>query len=176
MMIAAALAVVAVERAQPRTAERLAVPAPLSAPPSPARPAAATRLRAQAPEPTSHRPGRAIPHALAEPATYDVLWNDGHGRSWRTRIRILADGDGLRRSADIATREADASLDQVFYRGTAFRGSDGRLHIDAREAIVSGPFAHDWSPDSFAIADDLSVVIQDDRHDASSGHVTQITR
>jgi hypothetical protein len=68
-----------------------------------------------------------------------------------TTLDIAAAGpDELRRQATVTTRDQDGRL-LVSYPGTAFLDADGALHVDARHAPVSGPWAGSWSPDSFAV-------------------------
>jgi len=156
------------EKAQKAQGRSSSVSAPPAAIPTPRPPA-----HGDSDDP---RPGRAIPRTSADPAVYDVTWDDGLGRSWRTRITIHSGSAALRRSADVATRELGANQDQVTYRAQAFTAAGGVIHIDARGAAVAGLYSGDWSPDSFAISPDLQVEVMDDSHDPSRGHVTQITR
>jgi len=122
------------------------------------------------------RPGRATPQKPADPAVYDVTWDNGRGQMLRTRIVIHAGSDPLRRPAEVATRQLGEDRDLVQYHAQAFIAAGDIIHIDARGAAVTGMYSEEWSPDSFAIHPDLSVEIMDDSHDPNRGQVTQITR
>ena len=104
---------------------------------------------------------------------YDIAWGDAQGGSWRSRIRI---SPGSRPNAEVSTRAAGEAGEAVRYRAQASTAADGTVTIDGRGQTVHGPLAQDWSPDSFTIATDGSVHIQDERHAPSEGWVVSVSR
>jgi hypothetical protein len=114
-------------------------------------------------------PGRAVPAKPAEPERIEVVW-DGNGR-YRSVITVDP-GEGLRRPARVETYlTADPSRPIVTYDATAFRDQAGELHVDARGSQVSGPWAGNWSPDSFGIDDYGQVRALDDQPIGGQGSV-----
>ena len=59
----------------------------------------------------------------------------------------------------------------VAYRAQAFADDAGIIHLDARKAVIAGPQAQAWSPDSFAIHPDASVTSEDDNGNGHAGKV-----
>jgi hypothetical protein len=102
----------------------------------------------------SGQPGRATPVAPPQSGSVRVDWDYRLGSQTfhcTTTLDIGAGGpDDLRRLATVTTRDQAGNL-LVSYSGTAFLDADGALHVDARNAPVSGPWAANWSPDSFAV-------------------------
>jgi len=120
-------------------------------------------------EPTGIIPGREAPVTQSEPMAVTFSWDD-----YITRVVIEAatSNKSLRAPAWVVTYDLENHV-QVAYRGTAFRDKDGRLHIDARKAIITGPRVDGWSPDSFVFSPDGTVQTIDDRNSANGGTVTE---
>ena len=59
----------------------------------------------------------------------------------------------------------------VAYRAQAFADDAGVIHLDARKAVIAGPQAQAWSPDSFAVHPDASVTSEDDNGNGNAGQV-----
>jgi hypothetical protein len=57
----------------------------------------------------------------------------------------------------------------VAYRAQAFLDAAGDLHIDARQAVIAGPQADAWSPDSFVIRADGTLATEDDNGNGNAG-------
>ena len=117
----------------------------------------------------ANAPGRARPAGPAAPGVRRVDW-DGY-----VSTITIGEGDLDPESehaphlpALVQTYLPDGSL-VVQYPGTAFRDGQGDLHIDARGAPVSGPWAHIWSPDSFRISEYGQVTTLDDIHQDRTG-------
>lgn len=143
--------------------ERLAVPGTRT---TPAKPITAETL------PTPPEAAAEAKPSQGE-TVYDIAWNDAQGGSWRSRICI---SQGSRPNAEVSTSAADQPGEVVRYRAQADASADGTVTIDARGQAVHGPLAEDWSPDSFTIAPDGSVRIQDERHAPSEGWVVSVSR
>ena len=122
-------------------------------------------------------PGRAVPAAPAPPGAWRVDWggNDPH-RSWIVVSASASTAVGRLRPAWVMTYEPAPNgewLLSVAYPAVAYIGQDGALHIQARQpmgdpdrlreprAILNGPRASSWWPDSFRIAADGAVQAQD---------------
>lgn len=98
------------------------------------------------------------------PGAWWVRWED-----YRTMIVIDA-GGGLVRSAWVATYDVTTGVLAVAYRAQAHLSQDGVLHVVGKNAVISGPQAWQWSPDSFDIGADNQVSIVDDQHGETGNH------
>lgn len=120
-------------------------------------------------------PGRAAPAAAAEPGLYRVDWSFSNGgRTHPVSTTLAVEGslaDGVRRPVLVSTYDEAGAL-LVTYPGTAFRDAAGDLHVDARGAHISGPWAGRWSPDSFQVDPYGQVRTADDQHRGGGGWVT----
>ena len=129
-------------------------------------------------------PGRAAPVAPAKPVAIEFSW-DGY----RTVV-VVGEGVGLMRPAWVATYEtpyltgtaANLVLPvlalwgysqplAVAYRAQAFLDAQGRLHIDARKAVMSGPQADAWYPDNFRFTLPQLVETMDDQESGNRGSI-----
>lgn len=121
------------------------------------------------PLPGGNIPGREQPASLPDPVALTFVWDD-----YRTRVVVApaTTGKGLRSPAWVVTYSMDDQV-VVAYRATAFRDKTGLLHIDARNAIITGPRRSEWSPDSFSIAPDGSIQAIDDKNRGNGGTVTE---
>ncbi len=118
-------------------------------------------------------PGRAAPVAQADAGDVHFDWTyatGGQVYQCNTTVAI-APGDGLRRDALITTMDSSGRT-LVSYHGTAFRDANGLVHVDARNAPVTGPWARNWSPDSIAIDEYGQVHTMDDYNRPGGGWVT----
>ena len=138
-------------------------------------------------------PGSAVPAAPAKPMAIEFSWD-----SYRSVV-VIGDGVGKMRPAWVATYEAPIAvpgltlLDPVMglfgyhysdapppeklvvaYRAQAYLDATGSVHLDARQAVISGPQAGQWSPDSFVFTLPGKVVTVDDNNDANAGHIQRI--
>jgi len=138
-------------------------------------------------------PGRAMPAAPAKPMAIEFTWE--HYRS----VVVIGEGVGQIRPAWVATYEAPVAvpgltlLDPVLglfgyrdsatvpveklavaYRAQAFLDAAGRVHLDARLAVISGPQADQWSPDSFIFTLPDKVETVDDNNSANAGLIERI--
>jgi hypothetical protein len=114
---------------------------------------------------SSTLPGRAAPVAPTEAAAWEVDWDE-----YLTLI-VVEPGEHLRRPAWIATLHKGAGDLAVAYAGTAFRDDRGDIHIDCRNAVITGPMASQWAADSFAIEAGGRVRIIDDAERGNPGRV-----
>jgi hypothetical protein len=112
------------------------------------------------------QPGRMTPEKPAEAGAYRIKWED-----YQTLV-VVGEGAGTIRPAWIVTFDANQSV-AVAYRGKAYRDRNGNLHVDARQALLSGPQAHSWSPDSFAVTPDQKVYTLDDADRGNAGTVVE---
>lgn len=129
-------------------------------------------------------PGRVAPVAPAKPVAIEFSW-DGY----RTLV-VVGEGVGLMRPAWVATYEtpyltgtaATLALSivalwgysqplAVAYRAQAFLDAEGRLHIDARKAVMSGPQAEAWYPDNFRFTLPKLVETMDDQDSGNRGSI-----
>lgn len=108
-------------------------------------------------------PGAAAPVSAAKPGTYHIAWDDGY-----ETVAVIAAPAGARNPVNVTTKEKDGKA-VVTYAATAFLDAQGTLHIDGRGAPLSGPQATNYSPDSFAIHADGTVVIRDDHGNDEKG-------
>lgn len=127
-------------------------------------------------------PGRVAPAAPAKPVAIEFSWDGYH------TLVVVGDGVGLMRPAWVATYEAPllngsaANLVLPFagmfgyrqhlavaYRAQAFLDAQGRLHIDARKAVIAGPMADEWFPDSFRFTLPSLVETLDDQDSGNQG-------
>ena len=120
---------------------------------------------AQATRPTAPAPA-------VIPATVIIDWQDPNGQMYRSEIALTPDAK-TPTAATIVTRDRSSGQELVRYRATATRLASGTLIIDAEGASVSGPFASDWSADSFTIAKDGQVTTQDAHSSPGEGWVVQ---
>jgi hypothetical protein len=90
---------------------------------------------------------------------------------YRTLV-VIDDAGGQARSAWVVTYEIGGAL-AVAYRALVSREADGGLRIDAHAAVLNGPQAAQWSPDSFIIGRDRLVTTRDDdpAHPGNQGEV-----
>ena len=126
---------------------------------------------------TGSIPGREKPASLADPVAVTFAWD-----KYITRVVIAPaePGKSLRAPAWVVTYDQEGHV-VVGYRATAFHDKKGLLHIDAHNAIVSGPQAFDvqggknWWADSFAIAPEGTLQSIDDQpdHEGHTGRVTE---
>ena len=108
--------------------------------------------------------GRGEPQAAAPAQSIIIDWD-----MYRTMI-VIESGGGIRRQAWVVTYDRASSQMVVCYTGIAFMAGDHRLHIDCRDAVLDrGIHADQWSPDSFAVNDDDTVDIVDDRLNSMAG-------
>lgn len=92
--------------------------------------------------------------------------------TYQSLVVVAPVGKSRRSSAWVVTYDQTGAV-AVAYRAVAFRDGQGIVHIDARRALVVGPMASDWSPDSFAFPDDGTVSTMDDYHRANTGTVIE---
>ena len=126
----------------------------------------------------------AAPHSPAKPSAYLIKWD-----KYRTLV-VVDTSAGLLRPAWVVTyatmpEEIPTAAGKVIvvkdqvvvaYRGQAFNGRDGVLHIDCHRALIIGAAEGGWSPDSFDISVDLSVSTHDDvpDHPGNNGEVEKV--
>ncbi len=108
-------------------------------------------------------PGAAAPVSAAKPGTYHIAWDDGYDT-----VAVVGAPLGARNPVTVTTKEKDGKA-VVTYAATAFLDAQGNLHLDGRGAPLSGPQATAYSPDSFAIHSDGTVVIRDDHGNNEKG-------
>lgn len=146
-----------------------------------------------APHPTRDpHPGDEVPAAPAKPVAVEFTWED-----YRSLV-VVGDGVGQIRPAWVVTYEKpllpDAGgtiLGPVFglfgyhdekpveklvvaYRAQAWLDAQGRMHIDAKSAVISGPQADDWSPDSFVFTFPDRVETVDDQDRSNRGTIDRL--
>jgi len=141
-------------------------------------------------------PGHADPAASVPPQALILTWD-----TWRTVV-VIGAGVGVQRPAWVATYYRDAAVLErdpdllaqakrrgfdpvhfdamplVAYRALAFADQLGRLHIDARKAVIGGALSgarSAWIPDSFMITPPNAVLAMDDEesHQAYPGRVLE---
>ncbi len=129
-------------------------------------------------------PGRVAPANPAKPLAIEFSWDGYH------TLVVVGEGVGLMRPAWVATYEAPlltgtaANIALPFitifgygrklavaYRAQAFLDAQGRLHIDARKAVIVGPLADEWFPDSFRFTLPELVETLDDQDSGNRGTV-----
>ncbi len=98
------------------------------------------------------------------PGAWWIRWED-----YRTVV-VLDVGGGQIRPAWVATYDVASGALVVAYRAQACLDPDGTLRIDARQAVISGPQAWQWSPDSFLIGGDRQVITFDDNPGHANNH------
>ncbi len=137
---------------------------------------------------------QAVPAAPAKPLAIEFSWEQ-----YRSVV-VVGDGVGQMRPAWVATYEkpvvpalslgfigpivgmfgyrgvgeAESEKLAVAYRAQAFLDADGHLHLDARLAVISGPQANRWSPDSFMFTLPDLVETVDDNHSANAGKIIRV--
>ncbi len=118
-------------------------------------------------------PGRGQPQQPAPVGSTSFNWTYRAGGSEYecTTTISVAPGDGVRREAVVTTSDTQGHL-LVSYGGTAFIDADGVTQVDSRNRPVSGPWAGQWSPDSFAIDEYGYVHSMDDFRRTGDGWVT----
>lgn len=104
------------------------------------------------------------------PGAWWIRWTD-----YRTVVVVDA-GNGQVRPAWVATYDVTTGALVVAYRAQARLDQDGTLRIDSRQAVIGGPQAWQWSPDSFLIGLDRQVTTFDDNpgHAANHGEVERM--
>jgi hypothetical protein len=104
------------------------------------------------------------------PGAWWIRWDE-----YRSLIVVDA-GGGKTRPAWVATFDAVKGQLVVAYRAQASIDADGTLRISARNAVISGLQAWQWSPDSFLIGSDRQVTSFDDNpgHPANHGEVERM--
>lgn len=152
--------------------------------PIPPKPAAPAAVAADADKPA----------APAKPVAIEFSWE--HYRS----LVVVGEGVGQIRPAWVATYEAPTPTIPglnllnpilgifgyhvdvappnealaVAYRAQAYLDATGRLHLDARQAVISGPQADQWSPDSFIFTLPDKVETVDDNQSANAGVIDRV--
>ncbi len=125
-----------------------------------------------APQPADGQisPGRESPATPALEAAYVFTWEHYHS------LLVIGPGTGTCRPAWVVTYAGGTQDMEVAYRAVAFRDHKGVLHVDSRSALIIGPKANQWSPDSFAIFATGAVQSQDDdpEHQRESGVITRL--
>lgn len=121
----------------------------------------------------SRLPGEGIGDQWAlmpAPVVLWIRWDD-----YRTVI-VIEQAGGRELPAWVATYDGVTSVLAVAYRAVARRDVDGTLRIDARAAVIAGPQARQWSPDSFIIGADRLVSTHDDEpsHPGNHGEVEKL--
>jgi hypothetical protein len=116
--------------------------------------------------PENLQPGRNEPAKPAVAAAYRLHWDNYES------LLVVGEGTGSVRPAWVVTYD-NAGTVAVAYRGKAYLDKQGNLHVDARQALLSGPQAHNWSADSFALTQDKQVYTLDDSERGNSGTVTE---
>ncbi len=114
--------------------------------------------------PNGMQPGRAAGKEAVAPCAWRFAW-DGY-----VSVVVVGDGTGVARPAWVLTYDQEGTY-VVGYRARAFKGADGMIHIDARNAIDAGPMALEWSPDSFAFGPAGEVYSLDDENRGHAGEV-----
>jgi len=112
-------------------------------------------------------PARSQPDGPAPVVAWRFNWD-----TYQSLVVVSPAGKSRRSTAWVVTYDHDGSV-VVAYRAVAFTDVQGVVHIDARRALVSGPMADDWSPDSFAFTADGMVSTIDDYHRANTGKVLE---
>ena len=136
---------------------------------------------------------RVPPAAPAKPMAIEFTWE-----TYRSVV-VIGDGVGQLRPAWVTTYEepvampglllldpilglfgyaqnaaAPAEKLVVAYRAQAYLDATGRVHLDARRAVISGPQADQWSPDSFIFTLPDRVETVDDNASANAGHIERV--
>ncbi len=111
-------------------------------------------------------PGRCVGKETVPPCAWRFAW-DGY-----VSVVVVGDGTGVARPAWVMTYDQEGTY-VVGYRARAFKGADGLVHIDARNAIDAGPMAQEWSPDSFAFGPAGEVYSLDDENRGHAGEVQE---
>lgn len=138
------------------------------------------------------RPGDAVPTAPAKPVAVEFTWED-----YRSLV-VVGDGVGQIRPAWVVTYEKPLLPDAggtligpvlglfgyrdekpveklvVAYRAQAWQDAQGRIHIDAKSAVITGPQADDWSPDSFIFTFPDRVETVDDEDRSNRGTIDRL--
>jgi hypothetical protein len=149
-------------------------------------------LPTPAPAPHARKPAAPAADAPAKPVAVEFSWEEYHS------LVVVGDGVGLIRPAWVATYEqpivpsgVGQLLAPVFgmfgyrddpvpeklavaYRAQAWMDAQGRMHIDARSAVLAGPQSDNWSPDSFIFTLPALVETVDDEDRANRGTVTRV--
>jgi hypothetical protein len=112
-------------------------------------------------------PARSQAVGFAPPGVIRFEWDD-----YKTLIVISPGGKAKRSTAWVVTYDSEGKV-AVAYRAMAFKDAAGLVHIDARRAIITGPMAEEWSPDSFAVAPDGIIYAIDDMNRANTGKVSE---
>jgi hypothetical protein len=134
---------------------------------------------------------RAPPAAPAKPMAIEFTWE-----TYRSVV-VIGEGVGQLRPAWVTTYEepltgrglhmvnpllrlfgyqapVPAEKLVVAYRAQAYLDGTGRVHLDARRAVISGPQADQWSPDSFIFTLPDRVETVDDNASANVGRIERV--
>jgi hypothetical protein len=133
-----------------------------------------------------------VPAAQAKPMAIEFTWDD------YTSVVVIGDGIGQFRPAWVATYEQPVLTGSMFgifqpvvglfgygettsapplavaYRAQAWLDAQGRLHIDAKSAVIAGPQADQWSPDSFIFTFPERVETVDDNASENHGKIDRV--
>ena len=132
------------------------------------------------------------PVGQPKPMAIEFTWDD------YTSVVVVGDGIGQFRPAWVATYEkpvVSGSLLGIFrpvlglfgyaeavqapplavaYRAQAWLDAQSRLHIYAKSAVIVGPQAHQWSPDSFIFTFPERVETVDDNASENHGRIDRL--
>lgn len=89
--------------------------------------------------------GRTMPRTPADAGAWRYRWSNG-----RTCAIAIMPTPGVVQEARVVEREPDGRL-IVRYLAAAARDAQGTLEIAAMHALLSGPRAGDWAPESMAV-------------------------
>ena len=133
-----------------------------------------------------------VPVGQPKPMAIEFTWDD------YTSVVVVGDGIGQFRPAWVATYEqpvVSGTLLGIFqpvvglfgygdtvqapplavaYRAQAWLDAQGRLHIDAKSAVIAGPQADQWSPDSFIFTFPERVETVDDNASENHGRIDRV--
>ena len=144
------------------------------------------------PPPREHKAAVAPAAAPAQPVAVEFSWDDYHS------LVVVGDGVGMIRPAWVATYEnavipsglatllapvvglfgyhgaPEQEKLAVAYRAQAWLDAQGRMHVEAKSAVLVGPQADNWSPDSFIFTLPTIVETVDDEERSNRGTVTRV--
>jgi hypothetical protein len=128
---------------------------------------------------STERPPLPPPSSSVAAGAYIISWEN-----YRTLIAIentagLVKGCWIvtlaTKAEEVPSRRGVVSIARgqvvVAYRGYIYADKNGTVHANAQQAKLTGVLWDNWSPDSFSIAPDKSVLTQDDdpRHPTNKG-------
>lgn len=141
-------------------------------------------------EPEGPQPGQEAAQAGAPAQALEFIWDGYHS------LVVVGQGEGLRRPAWVVTWEGPRpqpptplgvalaglfayrpSLPRppvaVAYRALAWLDAAGRVHIDARKAVLRGAKRENWSPDSFmfTLPDRVDSIDDNPEHAGNRGRI-----